>query len=170
MTATPSLPRRTAGVLLHVTSLPGPYGIGDLGPAAHDWVRFLAQAGQHWWQLLPLGPTGYADSPYQSLSAFAGNLNLLSPEALVADGLLAEITEASQMMSPSFRTYHDIYERRAELARDGEADPERELFWTYAAVMDKDVRQAVALAAERGVELPAAIALQGRGAETYAVQ
>lgn len=80
--------QRTAGILLHPTSLPGPFGIGDLGPQARLWVRRLAQAQQTWWQVLPLGPTGYADSPYQSLSAFAGNPNLLSPELLVADGLL----------------------------------------------------------------------------------
>jgi len=79
---------RTSGILLHVTSLPGPHGIGDLGPAAYAWVDRLAAAGQTWWQILPLGPTGYADSPYQCLSAFAGNPNLISLEALVEDGLL----------------------------------------------------------------------------------
>src|SRR5207245_1486973 len=60
--------RRSAGVLLHPTSLPGPYGIGDLGPGACNWVNALSRARQSWWQILPLGPTGYADSPYQSLS------------------------------------------------------------------------------------------------------
>ena len=56
---------RASGVLLHVTSLPSPYGIGDLGPAAFAWVDRLHDAGQRWWQALPLGPTGYGDSPYQ---------------------------------------------------------------------------------------------------------
>jgi 3-hydroxyisobutyrate dehydrogenase-like beta-hydroxyacid dehydrogenase len=93
----------------------------------------------------------------------------LARAAGVADGLLAEVTEASQMMSPSFRVYHDIYEHRSALSRNGGEDAERDLFATYAAVLDKDVRQAVALAAEHGVELPAAIALQGKGATTYAV-
>lgn len=79
---------RSAGVLLHPTSLPGPFGIGDMGPRAHAWVEALARAGQRWWQVLPLGPTGYGDSPYQSFSAFAGNPNLLSPETLAAEGLL----------------------------------------------------------------------------------
>src|SRR5687767_11559014 len=79
---------RSSGILLHVTSLPGPHGIGDLGPAAYAWVDRLAVAGQSWWQILPLGPTGYADSPYQALSAFAGNPNLISLETLVTDGLL----------------------------------------------------------------------------------
>jgi 4-alpha-glucanotransferase len=79
---------RSSGVLLHPTSLPGPFGIGDLGPAAHAWVDTLARAKQTWWQILPVGPTGFGDSPYQSYSAFAGNLNLISPELLARDGLL----------------------------------------------------------------------------------
>ena len=79
---------RSSGILLHVTSLPGSHGIGDLGPAAYAWVDRLAAAGQSWWQILPLGPTGYADSPYQCLSAFAGNPNLISLEALVEEGLI----------------------------------------------------------------------------------
>ena len=76
-------PERSAGILLHPTSLPAPYGIGDLGPTAYAWVDALARARQSWWQILPLGPTGYGDSPYQSFSAFAGNPNLISPELLV---------------------------------------------------------------------------------------
>jgi 4-alpha-glucanotransferase len=81
---------RSAGVLLHPTSLPGPFGIGDLGDGAYAWVDALARARQTWWQVLPLGPTGYGDSPYQSFSTFAGNPNLLCPEALVRDGLLRQ--------------------------------------------------------------------------------
>src|SRR5436190_13238173 len=81
-------PARSAGVLLHPTSLPGPFGIGDLGPTALEWIDVLARAGQSWWQILPLGPTGYADSPYQSFSAFAGNPSLISPQFLIEDGLL----------------------------------------------------------------------------------
>jgi 4-alpha-glucanotransferase len=79
---------RASGVLLHVTSLPSPYGIGDLGPTALAWIERLHQAGQRWWQLLPLGPTGYGDSPYQPLSSFAGNVLLISPAWLVEDGLV----------------------------------------------------------------------------------
>jgi 4-alpha-glucanotransferase len=82
-----SLPR-TAGLLLHPTSLPGPYGIGDVGPSAHAWLDALAEAGIRTWQVLPLGPTGFGDSPYQCFSAFAGNPWLVSPEALAADGLV----------------------------------------------------------------------------------
>jgi 4-alpha-glucanotransferase len=81
---------RASGILLHPTSLPGPYGIGDIGPQAHYWVNFLAQAGCSLWQVLPLGPTGYGDSPYQCFSAFAGNPYLVSPEALMEEGLLVE--------------------------------------------------------------------------------
>lgn len=80
---------RSSGLLLHPTSLPGPFGVGDLGPAASAFVDALARARQGWWQLLPLGPTGYGDSPYQCFSAFAGNPILISPERLVEDGLLA---------------------------------------------------------------------------------
>ena len=79
---------RASGVLLHVTSLPSPYGIGDVGPAAVAWVDRLHEASQCWWQALPLGPTGYGDSPYQSLSSFAGNPLLISPDWLIEDGLL----------------------------------------------------------------------------------
>jgi len=79
---------RSSGVLLHVTSLPSPYGIGDLGPAAFSWIDRLHDAGQMWWQALPLGPTGYGNSPYQSLSSFAGNTLLISPACLLSEGLL----------------------------------------------------------------------------------
>ncbi|MBI4789951.1 MAG: 4-alpha-glucanotransferase [Chloroflexi bacterium] len=81
-------PRRS-GILLHPTSLPGPFGIGDLGDAAYRFVDFLASARQTYWQVLPLSPTGYGDSPYQGLSAFAGNPMLISPEKLVAAGHLS---------------------------------------------------------------------------------
>src|SRR6266699_5287230 len=79
---------RASGLLLHVTSLPSPYGIGDVGPAALSWIDRLHEAGQRWWQALPLGPTGYGNSPYQSLSSFAGNSLLISPCGLISDGLL----------------------------------------------------------------------------------
>jgi 4-alpha-glucanotransferase len=81
---------RASGILLHPTSLPGPYGIGDLGPAATRWVDWLASTGCRLWQLLPLGPTGYGDSPYQCFSAFAGNPYLISPDLLLEEGLLTQ--------------------------------------------------------------------------------
>lgn len=82
--------RRSSGLLLHITSLPGRFGVGDLGPEAHRFVLRLAAAGQTLWQTLPIGPTGYGNSPYSSPSTFAGNPLLVSPEGLVEDGLLDE--------------------------------------------------------------------------------
>jgi 4-alpha-glucanotransferase len=79
---------RASGLLLHVTSLPSTYGIGDLGSTAFSWVDRLRDAGQRWWQALPLGPTGYGNSPYQPMSSFAGNALLISPDCLISDGLL----------------------------------------------------------------------------------
>jgi 4-alpha-glucanotransferase len=90
---------RASGILLHPTSLPGPFGIGDIGPQAHDWIDFLAEAGCTLWQVLPLGPTGYGDSPYQCFSAFAGNPYLISLQALVEEGLLTSDDLAD---SPAF--------------------------------------------------------------------
>src|SRR5215831_9494596 len=89
---------RASGLLLHVTSLPSPYGIGDVGPTAVAWVDRLHQAGQSWWQALPLGPTGYGDSPYQSLSSFAGNGLLISPAWLIED----ELVKASDCVGGPF--------------------------------------------------------------------
>src|SRR5271157_2266923 len=89
---------RASGLLLHVTSLPSPYGIGDVGPGAIKWIDRLQEAGQSWWQVLPLGPTGYGNSPYQSLSSFAGNGLLISPDWLVEDELLT----ADECAPPAF--------------------------------------------------------------------
>lgn len=80
--------QRSAGILFHPTSFPGPYGIGDLGDTAFRFIDFLAASGCKLWQVLPLGPTGYGDSPYQCFSAFAGNLYLVSPDLLLEQGLL----------------------------------------------------------------------------------
>ena len=79
---------RASGLLMHVTSLPSPYGVGDLGSSAFSWIDRLHDAGQRWWQALPLGPTGYGNSPYQSMSSFAGNALLVSPDSLISDGLI----------------------------------------------------------------------------------
>jgi 4-alpha-glucanotransferase len=81
---------RSSGILLHPTSLPGPYGVGDFGTPAYQFIDFLAESGCKLWQVLPLGPTGYGDSPYQCFSAFAGNPYLVSPEILIRDGLLTQ--------------------------------------------------------------------------------
>src|SRR5262249_32413585 len=79
---------RSSGIFLHPTSLPGPFGIGDFGAEARRFIDFLAASGQALWQIMPLGPTGLGGSPYSSPSAFAGNVNLVSPELLVSAGLL----------------------------------------------------------------------------------
>ena len=83
-----TLSKRYSGVLAHPTSFPSPYGIGDFGKGAYDFINFLTGAGQSLWQILPLGHTGYGDSPYQAFSAFAGQPLLISPDELVKDGLL----------------------------------------------------------------------------------
>jgi 4-alpha-glucanotransferase len=89
---------RASGILLHVTSVPSSNGIGDLGPAAISWIDRLEECGQSWWQALPLGPTGYDNSPYEPISSFAGNGLVISPEWLLEDELLA----TSDLDYPSF--------------------------------------------------------------------
>ncbi len=101
--------KRASGIILHPTSLPGPDGIGDLGPEAYRWVNFLAEAGCGLWQVLPLGPTGYGDSPYQCFSAFAGNPYLVSPAMLLEDGLLARADLADRPQFPAEQVqYGDV--------------------------------------------------------------
>jgi 4-alpha-glucanotransferase len=87
---------RSSGILFHPTSLPGPHGIGDLGPEAHRFIDFLRRAGQRWWQMLPIGPPGGGNSPYDSPSAFAGSPLLISLDVLVRDGFL----ESSEVRPP----------------------------------------------------------------------
>ena len=84
MEQTKTAPKRFSGILLHPTSLPSRYGIGDLGKTAYDFIDFLKKANQSIWQTLPLGPTGYGDSPYQAYSAFAGQPLLISPDNLIS--------------------------------------------------------------------------------------
>ena len=81
---------RESGILLHPTSLPGPHGIGDFGDSAFRFVDWLERAGQRLWQVMPLGPTGFGDSPYSSPSAFAGNPLLVSLESLKGEGLFGD--------------------------------------------------------------------------------
>jgi 4-alpha-glucanotransferase len=85
--------RRSCGLLLPVTALPARGNCGDLGPGARDWINFCKSAGCSWWQILPFGPTGYGNSPYQCFSAFAGNPLWISAEELLADGLLSELPQ-----------------------------------------------------------------------------
>lgn len=107
---------RASGILLHPTSLPGEFGIGDLGGEAFRFVDFLVETGQTYWQILPLGPTGFGDSPYQCFSAFAGNPLLISPEKLIEDGL---ITDEAFADKPDFADhkveYGDVYNWKNQL-------------------------------------------------------
>ena len=99
---------RASGIILHPTSLPSPSGIGNLGKEAYEFVDFLQRSGQKFWQILPLGPVGYAESPYQPLSAFAGNTMLISPEKLKENGLLKEGDLASIPPFPVEKVQFDL--------------------------------------------------------------
>ena len=108
--------KRASGILMPVFSLPSPYGIGTFGKAAYDWVDFLARAKQTYWQVLPLGPTSYGDSPYQSFSAFAGNPYFIDPDLLVAAGLLsAKECAAAACGSDTKVDYAALHETRFAL-------------------------------------------------------
>lgn len=107
---------RKAGILVHPTSFPGHYGIGDLGSYAYQFIDFLAEAGQSLWQVLPLGPTGYGDSPYQSLSSFAGQPLIISPELMEKMGLLTkEEIEPGQWEDPARVDYGAVITYKREL-------------------------------------------------------
>lgn len=110
---------RECGVLMHITSLPGPYGVGTLGRSAYEFVDFLQAAGQSWWQILPLGPTGYGDSPYQSVSAYAGNPYLIDLEALAEQGLVTrqELEGFFWGSSPDKVDYGAQYQNRWQVLR-----------------------------------------------------
>jgi 4-alpha-glucanotransferase len=99
---------RIAGILLHPTSLPGKFGIGDLGDEAFNFINFMEASGQKLWQIFPLGPTGYGDSPYQTFSAFAGNPLLISPSLLLKEGFL---TDEDLNDIPDFNPHHIDYGR-----------------------------------------------------------
>jgi 4-alpha-glucanotransferase len=108
MVAPPFPPEyRASGLLLHVTSLPSPYGVGDLGSSAFSWIDRLHGAGQRWWQSLPLGPTGYGNSPYQPMSSFAGNALLISPGSLISDGLI-QASDAESKFSADAVDYDSV--------------------------------------------------------------
>ncbi len=114
---------RSSGVLLHPTSLPGPYGVGDMGRYAFEFIDFLAETGQKWWQMLPLGPTGFGNSPYQSHSSFAGNVILISPDDLVERGWLDSTDLSNAPAFPveaaDFDSVHDWKERIFRKAFEG---------------------------------------------------
>ena len=110
---------RESGILMHISSLPGPYGIGSMGKNAFEFADFLKKSGQKVWQILPLSPTGYGDSPYQSCSAFAGNHYLIDLETLIDGGLL-EKQEAESFFWGNNEEKVDfgaLYENRSKVLR-----------------------------------------------------
>ena len=111
--------KRSSGIVLPVSALPSPHGIGTLGQAAYDFVDFMALAEQAWWQVLPVGPTSYGDSPYQSPSAFAGNPYFIDLDMLVEDGLLTkrEVTSRKWGEDPAKVDYELLYKHREAVLR-----------------------------------------------------
>lgn len=111
--------RRASGVLLPISSIPSPYGIGTFSKEAYDFVDFLVEAGQTYWQILPLGPTSYGDSPYQSFSTFAGNPYFIDLDALVKEGVLTkkECKAADCEKHVRYIEYGDLYEKRYALLK-----------------------------------------------------
>ena len=129
---------RSAAILLAVSSLPSPYGIGTLGKAACEFIDFLAAAGQKYWQMLPVGPISYGDSPYQSFSAFAGNPYYIDPDMLIAEGLLTADEAAAPFWGgdPGRVDYGAVYESRFDLlekAFDRGWDRDRDAVAEYAS-------------------------------------
>ena len=110
---------RESGILMHITSLPSPYGVGTMGKQAYEFVDFLKKAGQSYWQLLPLTPTGYGDSPYQSCSTFAGNHYLIDLDMLVEEGLLekSEIEHINWGSDPCRADFGSLYNNRLNVLR-----------------------------------------------------
>ena len=110
---------RTSGVLMHISSLPSPYGIGTMGKEAYRFVDFLEKAGQTYWQMLPVGPTSYGDSPYQSFSGYAGNPYFIDLDLLVKDGLLkkAEILRFDWGKNPEKTDYGILYQNRFQVLK-----------------------------------------------------
>ena len=104
---------------MHITSLPGPYGIGTMGKQAFAFVDFLHQAGQQYWQVLPLTPTGYGDSPYQSCSSYEGNHYMIDLDLLAEEGLLTyrELQEISWGEQPTRVDFGRLYENRLSVLR-----------------------------------------------------
>jgi 4-alpha-glucanotransferase len=133
---------RSSGILLHPTSLPGPFGIGDLGPQAYEFADFLVTGGQSLWQILPLGPTGYGESPYACYSAFAGNTLLISPEILLTEGLLDRSDFPVASSEPTERVeFQRVHESKNNLLRKAYA--------RYKQTTDTNLRSAFETFAQR---------------------
>ena len=110
---------RSAGILMPITALPSPYGIGTLGKEAYDFVDFLKISGQKYWQLLPVGPTSYGDSPYQSFSTYAGNPYMIDLDMLCDQGLLIkeDLKKIDWGSNSQYIDYEKIYNERFKVLR-----------------------------------------------------
>ena len=110
---------RKSGILMHISSLPNAYGIGTMGKCAYDFVDFLQKSGQAYWQILPLSPTGFGDSPYQAFSTFAGNHYLIDLDLLIRQGLLRqeEVDGFAWGDNENRVDYGKLYENRSKLLR-----------------------------------------------------
>lgn len=147
---------RASGILLPLFSLPSPYGIGTLGQSAYDFIDFLASARQRYWQMLPIGPTSYGDSPYQSFSTFAGNPYFIDLDTLAAQGLLTreELQRAASPQAEPYVDYAFLFERRFEVLRCAfrrfEETPRYRAFAAENAYWLPDYALYMALKAENG--------------------
>lgn len=150
--------KRAAGILMPVFSLPSPYGIGSFGKAAYDWVDFLVEAGQSYWQVLPLGPTSFGDSPYQSFSAFAGNSYFIDLDLLCEKGLLKkeECAAVNWGGDKSRVDYYTIFKQREPLLRKAfsrfEERTALETFRTSRSAWIDDYALYMAIKAEMGLK------------------
>lgn len=154
---------RKSGVLLPVSSLPSRYGIGTLGGGARDFVDFLSHSAQSFWQILPINPTAYGDSPYQSPSAFAGNPYFIDPGELLSEGLLTKSEEQSAVSQGADIDYGRLYETRLELLKKAvgrmNQSPEREQFFHENSFWLEDYALFTALRRDGGMSLSQCLSL-----------
>ncbi|MBO6107922.1 MAG: 4-alpha-glucanotransferase [Eubacterium sp.] len=131
---------RKSGVLMPIASLPSKYGIGCFDEAAYEFIDNLSRAGQSYWQILPMGPTGFGDSPYQSFSTFAGNPYFISLSELIKKGYLTEreCEESTEGMNPQFVRYDMVYERRFRLLKKAFANSGIETDQSYASFVNEN--------------------------------
>ena len=127
---------RSAGILMPITSLPSPYGIGTLGKAAYEFVDFLRAAGQKYWQILPVGPTSYGDSPYQSFSTYAGNPYMIDLDMLCDENLLIreDLKKIDWGSNSQYVDYERIYNVRFDVLRQAYEtfkQKDQQEFWDF---------------------------------------
>lgn len=131
---------RSCGILMHISSLPSPYGIGTFGKEAEHFADWLRDAGQKYWQVLPIGPTGYGDSPYQPFSSFAGNPLLIDLDELVENGFLTKksVEEADYGADPSYVDYEKVNKTKMALLREAFAGFTDDVGYTSFVMDEQD--------------------------------